>query len=76
MAALAARYPDVDFVDVVNEPLHAVPSYAAALGGAGATGYDWVLTAFEMAREHFPGAELHVLQAISPSVNIRGFISF
>jgi endo-1,4-beta-xylanase len=60
MAALADRYPDVDFVDVVNEPLHAVPSYAAALGGAGATGYDWVLTAFEMAREHFPNAELHL----------------
>ncbi len=60
MAALAARYPDVDWVDVVNEPLHAVPSYAAALGGAGATGYDWVLTAFEMAREHFPSAELHL----------------
>ncbi|HTV24009.1 MAG TPA: endo-1,4-beta-xylanase, partial [Polyangiaceae bacterium] len=60
MAELAARYPDVDFIDVVNEPLHAVPSYAGALGGAGATGYDWVITAFEMAREHFPHAELHL----------------
>jgi endo-1,4-beta-xylanase len=60
MAALAARYPDVDWIDVVNEPLHAVPSYAGALGGAGATGYDWVLTAFEMARAHFPNAELHL----------------
>lgn len=60
MAALAARYPDVDFIDVVNEPLHAVPSYAGALGGAGATGYDWVIRAFEMARGHFPSAELHL----------------
>jgi GH35 family endo-1,4-beta-xylanase len=60
MAALAARYPDVDWIDVVNEPLHAVPSYAEALGGAGATGYDWVLTAFEMARAFFPNAELHL----------------
>lgn len=60
MAALASRYPDVDWVDVVNEPLHAVPGYAEALGGAGATGYDWVLTAFEMARVHFPSAELHL----------------
>ena len=60
MGALAARYPDVDWIDVVNEPLHAVPSYSGALGGAGATGYDWVLTAFEMAREHFPNAELHL----------------
>ncbi len=60
MAELAARYPDVDWIDVVNEPLHAVPSYAEALGGAGATGYDWVLTAFEMARDHVPDAELHL----------------
>lgn len=60
MGALAARYTDVDFIDVVNEPLHAVPSYAGALGGAGATGWDWVLTAFEMARGHFPNAELHL----------------
>lgn len=58
MTALAERYPDADMVDVVNEPLHAPPSYAAALGGAGTTGYDWVVKAFEMAREHFPNAEL------------------
>ncbi len=58
MAALAARYPNVAMVDVVNEPLHAPPSYAAALGGAGATGWDWVIRAFEMARAHFPRSEL------------------
>jgi len=57
-AALAARYPDAQLIDVVNEPLHAPPSYAAALGGAGATGWDWVITSFEMARRHFPRAEL------------------
>ncbi|MGA9121119.1 MAG: endo-1,4-beta-xylanase, partial [Bacteroidota bacterium] len=43
---IAARYPSTSFVDVVNEPLHAPPGYAAALGGAGATGWDWVVTAF------------------------------
>jgi len=58
MTLLAARYPNVDLVDVVNEPLHQPPPYAAALGGAGATGWDWVVTAFEMARSHFPNAEL------------------
>ncbi|HET9958267.1 MAG TPA: endo-1,4-beta-xylanase [Polyangiaceae bacterium] len=58
MSALAERYPDVQMIDVVNEPLHAPPSYAAALGGAGATGWDWVIKAFEMARAHFPNAEL------------------
>src|SRR6478736_923896 len=40
IAAAAARYPDAQLVDVVNEPLHAVPAYSAALNGAGATGYD------------------------------------
>jgi len=58
MGALAERYPNVKLIDVVNEPLHAPPSYAAALGGAGETGWDWVITAFEMARQHFPNAEL------------------
>ena len=58
MTALAARYPNIDLIDVVNEPMHAPPSYVAALGGAGATGWDWVIKSFEMARAHFPNAEL------------------
>ena len=53
-AAVAARYPNLDFVEVVNEPLHDPPNspgngggnYIEALGGAGATGWDWVLNAF------------------------------
>lgn len=58
MSAVAERYPDIDLIDVVNEPLHAPPSYAAALGGAGVTGWDWVVNSFEMARRYFPNAEL------------------
>ena len=55
------RYPDMDFVDVVNEPLlgHNPPdgtdgraNYKAALGGDGATGWDWVITSFELARQY------------------------
>lgn len=65
-AAVAARYPRLDFVEVVNEPLHDPPNrpgegggnYLEALGGAGATGWDWVINAFRMAREHFPRAQL------------------
>lgn len=57
-AALAARYPDADMIDVVNEPLHAVPAYAAALGGAGTTGWDWVVRSFELARKYFPRSQL------------------
>jgi endo-1,4-beta-xylanase len=53
------RYPSMSMIDVVNEPLHAVPSYANALGGSGATGWDWVVQAFKWAREYcFPGVKL------------------
>lgn len=61
--AVAERYQDIDYLEVVNEPLpgHNPPdggngraNYVEALGGAGETGWDWVITAFEMAREIFP----------------------
>lgn len=57
-AAAAERYPDAELIDVVNEPLHAPAGYAAALGGAGATGWDWVVRSFELARQYFPNSEL------------------
>ncbi len=56
--AVAERYPDIDLIDVVNEPLHAPPVYAEALGGDGETGWDWVVWCFEKAREYFPNAIL------------------
>jgi endo-1,4-beta-xylanase len=52
------KYPETDFIDVVNEPLHAVPDYAAALGGGGTTGWDWVIWSFEKARQYCPNAKL------------------
>jgi endo-1,4-beta-xylanase len=63
-AAIAARYPDIDFVEVVNEPLHDPPfgpsngNYGNALGGPGETGWDWIINAFELARQYFPKAQL------------------
>jgi GH35 family endo-1,4-beta-xylanase len=57
-AAVAARYPNIAMIDVVNEPLHTPPPYAAALGGAGTTGWDWVVTAYQLARQYFPNSEL------------------
>jgi endo-1,4-beta-xylanase len=65
-SAVAERYPDADFVEVVNEPLQHPPAgshkdsgnYMQALGGSGATGWDWILGAFRMARQHFPHAKL------------------
>jgi len=52
------RYPDTDYIDVVNEPLHALPSYMNALGGTGSTGWDWVIWTFGKAREYCPNAKL------------------
>jgi endo-1,4-beta-xylanase len=70
-ALLAARYPDIDYIDVVNEPIHTAPNgmipsgstdkdidYANALGGEGATGWDWVITSFKLARKYFPKSKL------------------
>jgi GH35 family endo-1,4-beta-xylanase len=58
--AVAERYPDIDYLEVVNEPLHDPPDdpedggYYEALGGEGDTGWEWVITAFQMARDLFP----------------------
>jgi endo-1,4-beta-xylanase len=66
-AAIAARYPEIDQIDVVNEPIHQQPrlpasgGYLEALGGDNGlygTGWDWVIKSFEMAREYFPNAQL------------------
>ncbi len=46
------RYPNMDMIDVVNEPLHAPASYRNALGGSGTTGWDWVVWSFEKARQY------------------------
>jgi GH35 family endo-1,4-beta-xylanase len=64
--AVASRYPAIDFIEVVNEPLHAKPdavgrgNYINALGGAGTTGWDWVINAFRLAREYFPTSKLWI----------------
>ena len=59
--AVADRYGErIQFLEVVNEFSHQPPTaansgnYIEALGGTGETGFDWVLTAFRMAREIFP----------------------
>ncbi len=92
------RYPLMDFIDVVNEPLRAPPdgggnparaNYIRALGGSGATGWDWVVTAFTWARQACaPGVKLlineyNVLQdnsitntyiALIDTLKVRGLI--
>jgi len=67
-AAVATRYPKLDFVEVVNEPLHDPPAkddegggnYLQALGGSGASGWDWVLESFRLARRYFPHSQLMI----------------
>jgi endo-1,4-beta-xylanase len=56
--AAAAKYPDVQYIDVVNEPLNTPATYASALGGAGSTGYDWIVWTYQKARQYFPKAKL------------------
>lgn len=84
---VAERYPDIDYLEVVNEPLHDPPSqagngggnYIDALGGSGASGWDWVLTAFRMARQHFPTAKLmlndfNILSSTSNATRYRQIV--
>ena len=62
MAAVAARYPDIDQIDVLNENIrtHApgTPFFRNQLGGAGSSGYDWIVWLFERARFYFPNSKL------------------
>jgi endo-1,4-beta-xylanase len=69
---VGSSYPEAAMVDVVNEPLlfhGAQPSYKNAMGGNGATGWDWVIWAFEKARQYFPDStklilnEYHILNS-------------
>jgi len=69
MAAVAARYPLIDQIDVLNENMYlnswnkqehaeGTPYFRAGLGGPGVTGYDWAIWLFEKARFYFPNAKL------------------
>ncbi len=62
IAAVAARYPYIDQIDVLNEQLgtHAEGTkyFRDGLGGTGVTGYDWQIWLFKKAREYFPNAKL------------------
>jgi endo-1,4-beta-xylanase len=49
---VGARYPSMDFIDVVNEPIHTPPPYSNAMGGSGTTGWDWVVFAYQQARKY------------------------
>jgi GH35 family endo-1,4-beta-xylanase len=62
MDTVKKKYPNLELIDVVNEAIdgHQADTYLMreALGGNGATGYDWIIKAFEMAHERWPNAIL------------------
>jgi endo-1,4-beta-xylanase len=60
MQAYAARYPNTWAIDVVNEPIKTPLPWKAALGGDGATGWDWVITSFQLARQYLPNTLLFI----------------
>lgn len=60
MKAFCERYPEVKVIDVVNEPLHPQPAYKEGIGGAGASGWDWIVNALKWAKEACPNAILVV----------------
>jgi len=92
-SALANRYDTIEYIDVVNEPIHNAPNgmipwgtttpnvnYAKALGGAGATGWDWVITSFRLARQYFPESKLiineySVINSTTTTQNYIGIIN-
>lgn len=52
------KFPETDLIDVVNEATTTACSFKNALGGDGTTGWDWVVTAFELARKYCPNSKL------------------
>jgi endo-1,4-beta-xylanase len=58
MKDVCTRYPNVKLIDVVNEPAHNTPPYANLIGGAGTSGYDWIVNGFKWARAACPSATL------------------
>jgi endo-1,4-beta-xylanase len=86
---VANRYPNIDYLEVVNEPLpnHNPPdgtsgraNYKEALGGDGTTGWDWVVNAFQMARDIFPAEtklminDFGILSSTSSTAQYLGII--
>lgn len=56
--AFCERYPDVPMIDVVNEPVNNPAPYREGMGGAGVSGFDWVVKAFQWAKQYCPNSVL------------------
>tara|TARA_R110002050_G_scaffold147106_4_gene272769 strand:+ start:221 stop:1339 length:1119 start_codon:yes stop_codon:yes gene_type:complete len=64
LSAIANKYPKVSAFAVLNEvyPGHqsGTASLSAQFGGAGSTGYDWIIYIFERAKHYFPNAVRYI----------------
>jgi endo-1,4-beta-xylanase len=58
--SFCTRYPDTELINVVYEPLHIKPYYSNAIGGAGTSGYDWIVQSLLWARSYCPNSILLV----------------
>ncbi len=59
IGAFLARYRSrLDLWEVVDEPLTSTPAYAALIGGAGTTGWDWLIWLHQRARQQAPDTAL------------------
>jgi endo-1,4-beta-xylanase len=61
--ATAVRHcPKVEYINFANEPMHGGPNgaFAQAFGGAGVTGYDWIINVGKLFRKYFPHAQLGI----------------
>jgi endo-1,4-beta-xylanase len=59
MTQFCQRYPNTKYIDVVNEPPpHTTPAYADAIGGGTNGSWQWIVNAFNWAREACPNAVL------------------
>lgn len=60
--AAKKHYPNLELIDVVNEALsghqQGTRYFEEALGGAGVSGYDWIVNAFELVHTRWPDAIL------------------
>jgi len=77
ISAVAERYPYIDQIDVINEPLPGhqedTKYFIDGLGGAGDSGYDWAVWLFKKAREYFPNSKLILndFSMLNSASNIR-----
>jgi endo-1,4-beta-xylanase len=58
--SFCTRYPDTELINVVSAPLHTKPYYSNAIGGAGTSGYDWIVQSLVWARTYCPNSILLV----------------